>query len=89
MSPSRRAVVVRPPAAPEPTSGSVSPNAPIFSSRAIAGSHRCFCSSEPQSRTEAQASPPWTPWNVAIEQSTRASSMLTMPESRWDLPGNP
>src|SRR5947209_10806235 len=30
LSPSRRGVVVRPPAAPEPTSGSVSPNAPIF-----------------------------------------------------------
>ena len=47
VSPSRRAVVVKPPAVPEPASGSVRPNAPIFSSRAIAGNHCCFCSSEP------------------------------------------
>ena len=46
-SPSRRHVVVSPPATPEPTSGSVRPNAPIFSIRAIAGSQRSFCSSEP------------------------------------------
>ena len=46
-SPSRRAVVVRPPATPEPTSGSVSANAPICSIRAIGGSQRCFCSSDP------------------------------------------
>ena len=39
-SPSRRAVVARPPAIPEPTSGSVSPKAPISSIRAIAGSQR-------------------------------------------------
>ncbi|TMK38580.1 MAG: hypothetical protein E6G66_18395 [Actinobacteria bacterium] len=48
VSPFWRAVVVRPPAAPEPTSGSVSPKAPIFSIRAIAGSHCAFCSSDPQ-----------------------------------------
>ena len=34
-------------AAPEPTSGSVKPKQPIFSKRAIGGSHFCFCSSEP------------------------------------------
>ena len=39
-SPSRRAVVARPPAIPDPTSGSVSPKAPISSIRAIAGSQR-------------------------------------------------
>ena len=48
LSPSRRAVVVSPRAAPEPVSGSVSPNAPISSIRAIGGSQRCFCSSDPQ-----------------------------------------
>jgi hypothetical protein len=48
VSPSRRAVVARPREAPEPTSGSVSPNAPSSSMRAMAGSHRCFCSSDPQ-----------------------------------------
>ena len=31
----------------EPESGSVSPNAPIRSMRAMAGSQRCFCSSDP------------------------------------------
>ena len=48
VSPSRRAVVRRPRATSEPASGSVSPNAPISSIRAIAGSQRSFCSSEPQ-----------------------------------------
>src|SRR6267378_622260 len=47
VSPSRFAVVVRPPEAPEPTRGSVSPKQPILSQRAIGGSHFCFCSSEP------------------------------------------
>ena len=47
VSPSRFAVVVRPPDAPEPTSGSVRPKQPIFSKRAIGGSHFCFCSSDP------------------------------------------
>ena len=42
VSPSRFAVVVRPPDAPEPTSGSVRPKQPIFSKRAIGGSHFCF-----------------------------------------------
>ena len=35
VSPSRRATVLRPRATPDPTSGSVRPKAPIFSSRAI------------------------------------------------------
>ena len=47
MSPSRFAVVVRPPLAPDPTSGSVRPKQPIFSQRAMGGSHCRFCSSEP------------------------------------------
>src|SRR5256885_95130 len=37
VSPSRFAVVVRPPPVPEPTSGSVRPKHPIFSRRAIGG----------------------------------------------------
>ena len=45
-------------------SGSVSANAPIFSSRAIAGSQRCFCSSEPSSAIDFIASPDCTPRNV-------------------------
>ena len=47
VSPSRLAVVFRPPAAPGPDLGSVRPKQPIFSRRAIGGSHVCFCSSEP------------------------------------------
>src|SRR4051795_8640707 len=47
VSPSRFAVVVRPPLAPEPTRGSVRPKQPIFSKRAMGGSHFSFCSSDP------------------------------------------
>jgi hypothetical protein len=46
-SPSSRAVVRVAPAS-EPPPGSVSPNAPSFSPAASAGSHSCFCSSEPK-----------------------------------------
>src|SRR6266581_5538594 len=42
VSPSRWAVVVMPPLVPEPTRGSVKPKHPIFSQRAIGGSHFCF-----------------------------------------------
>lgn len=56
-SPSRRAVVRRPPATSEPPCGSVKPKAPIFSKRLIAGSHRRFCSSEPQVRMVPMARP--------------------------------
>ena len=45
--PSRLAVVIMPPPIPEPTSGSVRPKQPIFSRRAIGGSHFRFCSSDP------------------------------------------
>src|SRR5439155_19223679 len=47
VSPSRFAVVSKPPDAPEPTNGSVRPKQPILSKRAIGGSHFCFCSSDP------------------------------------------
>ena len=88
-SPSRRAVVARPPAIPEPVSGSVSPKAPISSIRAIAGSHRSRCSSEPQRSIEPMASPPCTPMKVCIDASTRAISMATMPSSRAPRAGHP
>ena len=78
----RRAVVVSPPATPDPTSGSVRPNAPIFSIRAISGSQRCFCSSEPHRKMDPMARPPCTPKNVLIDGSTRASSIAIMPSSR-------
>src|SRR5829696_4458277 len=49
-SPSRRAVVSSITES-EPWSGSVRPQAPIFSILAIPGSHLRFCSSEPQMAT--------------------------------------
>ena len=48
-SPSRRAEVSSATES-EPCSGSVSANAPSLSSRAIGGSHRCFCSSRAEHR---------------------------------------
>ena len=42
---------------PSRASGSVSANAPIASSRAIAGSQRCFCSSEPSMRDRLHRQP--------------------------------
>ena len=88
-SPSRRAVVARPAEIAEPTSGSVSPNAPISSIRAIAGSQRSRCSSDPQSMIDPIASPPWTPMKVPIDGSTRASSIATMPSTRAPRAGQP
>ena len=46
LPPSRRAVV-RIWDGSEPASGSVKPKHPMASPRAMAGSHRCFCSSDP------------------------------------------
>src|ERR1700689_3676040 len=89
LSPSRFAVVVRPPDAPEPTSGSVKPKEPIFSRRAIGGSHFCFCSSDPQRKIEPIANPLWTPKKVANEQSTRAISIATNPASNVLPPAHP
>ncbi len=58
-SPSRRARV-RMPAGSEPKSGSVSPKQPITSPAAIAGSQRCFCSSDPYRQIANMASEPCT-----------------------------
>src|ERR1700683_3854754 len=81
VSPSRLAVVNIPPAVPDPTSGSVRPKQPIFSQRAIGGSHFCFCSSDPPREIEPIARSLCTPKNVAIEESTRAISMAIKPNS--------
>ena len=43
-------------AASEPVSGSVSPKQPNASPLVSCGSHRCFCSSEPQRSIEPQTS---------------------------------
>ena len=64
-SPSRRAVVAQPAGDPGAVSGSVRPKAPISSIRAIAGSQRSCCSSEPHRWIEPIASPPCTPMKVA------------------------
>ncbi len=78
-SPSRRAVVVTPPAMAEPTSGSVRPKAPIWSQLRMAGSHSSFCSSLPQTRSDCIARPEWTPKNVAVDTSIRAISIVKSP----------
>jgi hypothetical protein len=85
----RRQVVSIPPDVADPTSGSVRPNEPIFSKRIIGGSQRCFCASSPHSRIEPADSPVWTPQNVAIEESTRASSIATRPFSSQLPPAAP
>ena len=87
-SPSRRAVVSRPTES-DPWPGSVSANAPTFSSRAIAGSQRCFCSSEPSMLIEPMARPFWTPRKVLTLPSPRDSSSVTMPAASRDSPGQP
>src|SRR6202167_4316839 len=78
-SPSRFEVVVRPPLVPDQTRGSVRPKQPIFSQRAIGGSHFCFCSSEPPREIEPIPKPLCTPKNVAIHRVSRAISMATKP----------
>src|SRR5258707_14237770 len=80
LSPSRFAVLVRPPEAPEPTSGSVRPKQPIFSTRAIGGSHFCFCSSDPSREIDPMARPLCTPEKEQDDASMRANSMATKPE---------
>ena len=88
VSPSRRAEVSRATES-EPWSGSVSANAPIFSSRAMAGSQRCFCSSDPQNAIDRMASPACTPTNVPMLPSPRASSIVTSPAASGSMSGQP
>ena len=73
----------------EPWSGSVSANAPICSRRAMAGSQRSFCSSEPSRSIDFIASPDWTPRNVPRLPSPRLSSMWTRPRASGLMPGQP
>ena len=73
LSPSRRALVSSATES-EPCRGSVSANAPTLSSRAIAGSQRCFCSSLPSIAMVPMARPEWTPRNVLMLPSPRATS---------------
>ena len=81
-SPSRRAVVSMPPATSEPPCGSVNAKAPIFSNRLIAGSHRRFCSSEPQVSMLPIARPLCTPKNTDSDGSACAISIAVIPVRR-------
>ena len=58
-SPSRRAVVARPPAMSEPCSGSVRQNTPVISKDVIFGSHAANCSGVPPTRQAVRNSPAW------------------------------
>jgi hypothetical protein len=87
-SPSRRAAVSSATES-EPCSGSVSANAPSFSTRAIAGSHVSFCSSDPSMWIERIASPACTPRKVPRLPSPRLSSMLMSPAASGLISGQP
>src|SRR5690606_19176146 len=84
-----RQVVVKPPAVPDPTSGSVRPKAPIFSNRCILGNHSSFCASEPHIYIEPMANPLCTPRNVAIEGSILPNSAAMMPSINEVPPAQP
>ncbi len=73
----------------DPCSGSVSAKAPSASMRAIAGSQRSRCSSEPSISIDCMARPEWTPKNVSTLPSARASSMWTRPSATALRPGQP
>ena len=86
--PSRRACVRIEPGS-EPASGSVSPKQPIASPLCIAGSHRCFCSSEPQRQIEYIASEPWTETALRTPESPASSSRHVSPYATALAPGRP
>ncbi len=86
--PSRRAEVSRATES-EPCSGSVKANAPVCSNRAIDGSHRSFCSSEPSMLIAPMHRLACTPRNVLMLPSTRAISRATIPAALRVIPGQP
>ena len=63
--------------------------APIRSRRAIGGSQRRRCSSDPSSAIAPIASPEWTPMKVLRLASPRASSMPASPAATGLIPGQP
>ena len=77
-SPSRRALVRMRPGS-EPTSGSVRPKQPITSPRAIWGSQRSFCSSEPNLQIGNMQSDPCTLTNDRNPLSPASSSRHASP----------
>src|SRR5258708_10541531 len=76
ISPSRFAVVVSPPEAPEPTSGSVRPKQPIFSQRAIGGTPFRFLSSLPPPTMSGPRHRPFTATQKATTPSPPHKSPL-------------
>ncbi len=76
--PSRFAVVRIEPGS-EPASGSVSPKQPIFSPVCIAGSQRCFCSSDPHFQIAYIESEPCTETRLRMPASPASSSWQTSP----------
>ena len=73
----------------EPASGSVSPKQPIASPRCIAGSHRSFCSSEPQRQIANIASEPCTETALRMPESPASSSRHVSPYATELAPGSP
>ena len=81
--------LVRMPDGSLPKSGSVSPKQPIASPSCIAGSQRCFCSSEPQRQIANIASEPWTETKLRTPESPASSSMQVKPYMTELTPGRP
>ncbi len=86
--PSRFAIVRIEPGS-DPASGSVSPKHPIASPACIAGSQRCFCSSEPHFQIAYIESEPCTETRLRIPASPASSSWQTRPYMTELAPGRP
>ena len=72
-----------------PAVGSVSPKQPISSPAAMPGSHRCFCSSEPNFAIALIASEPCTETKVRMPESPASSSIAARPYSTAERPAQP
>ena len=72
----------------DPWSGSVSAKAPSLSIRAMSGSHRAFCSSEPHIAIDCMARPACTPRTTPRLPSPRCSSMVTSPHASGLIPAH-
>ena len=76
--PSRGRARVRPAAASDPASGSVSPKAASARPAARSGTQRRRCSSSPKSTIGIVPSPVWAATVMATLESTRASSSMAI-----------
>ena len=72
-----------------PAVGSVRPKQPISSPAAMPGSHRCFCSSEPNLAMALIASEPCTETKVRMPESPASSSIAARPYSTAERPAQP